>query len=748
MKKLDHPARKLLAAVALAVALVAGSMGGPAADLAVAATAKQTSANLNLRTSTSTSSRVVTTLKKGTKVSVSSTRGSWSKVSVGKKSGWVASRYLVKPAPAKKKPAPTKKAAAKAPAKKPVAKVTTANLNLRSGASSKYKVIKVLKKGTRVSVSSTKGTWSKGTASGKTGWLSSKYLKNAPTAVAKKPAPAKKPVAKAPARKPVAKVATTNVNLRSGASTKYKVVTLVRKGAKVSVTSTQGSWSRVTTGGKTGWLSSKYLKNPPKPVAKPKPQPVVKPKPAPAKPTPAKPATPVNFATTVNLNLRSSAPSGSVLATIPTGDTVTKTGSTAQGGSWLQVKYGTTSGWVSKAYINTAAKPSSTRVPGSFAVSGAGWGHGVGMSQYGAQGQATAGRSSAAILNHYYAPATMSYTTSRAASDIRVQIQSASTSSITPANGSLRLLDGSKVLATTTGKVTLSVKSGKVNAKVGSTTYKPAGKLTVVWQNTRFWRSGSKATTVAVPKANDGYGTVNYRHGKLEVGVLSGRLNLVNVVRLNDEYLYGLAEMPSSWQPAALQAQAVAGRTYAMRNMSSLKKSCDCNVYDEVASQKFTAWNKEDEGSNAYYGKRWKAAVNATTRRNSSGTPVSGAVLLYSGSLIDAVYSSSTGGRTRSSATVWGSNHAYLQSRDDHWSLLASSGNPNRSWTNTASQAQVAKAFGTSKVSVVRVAKNSDLTIKSATATTSTGVVRTISGSKFRSGIATKSSWVTGVAGR
>ncbi|WP_372698499.1 SpoIID/LytB domain-containing protein [Arthrobacter sp. JSM 101049] len=672
-------ARRLLAAMALATTLVAGLVVGPAAIPATAATTKQTTANLNMRTGASTSYRVVTTLKKGTKVSVSSTKGSWSRVAAGKKTGWVSSKYLAKPAPAKKK-APAKKPAAKAPAKKPaakkpVAKMTTATLNLRSGASSKYRVVKVLKKGTKVSVSSTKGTWSKVAATGKTGWVSSKYLKNVP-----------KPVAK-PKPKPVAKPK-------------------------------------------------------PKPVAKPKPKPVAKPKPAPAKPS----AT--NFATTVNLNLRKSAPSGAVLATIPAGDTVTKTGSTARSGSWTQVKYGTTTGWVATSYLKTAAKPSSTRVPSSFAVSGAGWGHGVGMSQYGAQGQAKAGRSAKQILNHYYAPATMAYTSSRAASDIRVQILAASTSSIDAANGSLRLLDGTKALATTTGKVALAVKSGKVSAKVGSKTYTPRGKLTVVWQNTRFWRSGSQPTTVAVPKANDGSGTVNYRHGKLEVGVLNGRLNLVNVVRLNDEYLYGLAEMPSSWQPAALQAQAVAGRTYAMRNMSTLKKGCDCNVYDEVASQKFTAWNKENEGSNAYYGKRWKAAVDATNRRSANRTPTSGAVLLYSGSLIDAVYSSSTGGKTRSSATVWGSNHAYLQSRDDHWSLLPSSGNPNRSWTSTASQAHMARAFGTGKVTRVKVSRNSDLTIKSATATTATGAVRTISGSTFRSAVATRSAWITGVAGR
>lgn len=628
---------------------------------------------------------------------------------------------------------------------------TTANLHMRAAATTSSRILTTLKKGTRVSVGSKKGSWSRVSAGTKVGWVSSKYLSKAPAAkkpAAKKPA-AKKPAVKAPAQKPIAKVTLANLNLRSGATSTSKVLKVVKKGTRIQVSATKGTWSKTTAGGKAGWVSSKYLKNVPKPVAKPKPKPTAKPKPVPAKPTPvpAKPAAAVNHAATANLNLRKSAPSGAVLATIPAGDTVTKTGSTAQGGSWGQVKYGKLTGWVSTAYLKQAAVPSTTRVPSSFVISGAGWGHGVGLSQYGAQAQAKEGRSAASILNHYYAPATMSYTSTHAASDIRVQILAASTSSLDAANGSLRIMDGSKVLATTSEKVSLAVKAGKVTARIGSKTHTPAGKLTVQWQNTRFW-SGSQATVVAVPKANDGSGTVNYRHGKIEVDVLGGKLNLVNIVRLNDEYLYGLAEMPSSWAPAALQSQAVAGRTYAMRNMSSRNASCDCNISDEVASQKFTAWNKENEGTNAYYGKRWKAAVDATNRRNAAGKPISGAVLRHSGSLIDAVYSSSTGGRTRSSATVWGSGHAYLQSRDDHWSLLASSGNPNRSWTNTATQAQLAQAFGTSKVTAVKIARNSDLTIKSATASTSTGSVRTITGSKFRSSIATKSAWLTGVAAR
>lgn len=56
------------------------------------------------------------------------------------------------------------------------------------------------------------------------------------------------------------KQVTANLNMRTGASTSYKIITVLKKGTKVSVIATSGSWSKVVYGKKTGWVSSPYLK--------------------------------------------------------------------------------------------------------------------------------------------------------------------------------------------------------------------------------------------------------------------------------------------------------------------------------------------------------------------------------------------------------------------------------------------------------------------------------------------------------
>ena len=99
-----------------------------------------------------------------------------------------------------------------------------------------------------------------------------------------------------------------------------------------------------------------------------------------------------------------------------------------------------------------------------------------------------------------------------------------------------------------------------------------------------------------------------------------GALRLVNHVGV-EEYLRGMAEVPRTWPAAAIQAQAVAARTYALRAMQSGAELCDdarCQVYvgrtAESASQ--------------------DAAVAATAKR----------VLTYGGALAAAVYSADAGG--------------------------------------------------------------------------------------------------------
>ncbi|MEK5521892.1 MULTISPECIES: SH3 domain-containing protein [Heyndrickxia] len=131
--------------------------------------------------------------------------------------------------------------------------VTASTLNVRTGASTKYKVVTTIKKNQSVKVTQTKGSWDKVTVGSKIGWASNTYL------TTKKPATTAKKSAATKTTSKTMYVTASVLNVRSGASTKYKVVTTVKKNQSVKVTQTKGSWSKVTIGSKTGWVSNKYL---------------------------------------------------------------------------------------------------------------------------------------------------------------------------------------------------------------------------------------------------------------------------------------------------------------------------------------------------------------------------------------------------------------------------------------------------------------------------------------------------------
>jgi SpoIID/LytB domain protein len=397
----------------------------------------------------------------------------------------------------------------------------------------------------------------------------------------------------------------------------------------------------------------------------------------------------------------------------------------------------------------------------------------VGMSQYGARAMAAEGKSATSILQYYYNPAKVANSTTAASGDIRVQLLKAGTGSLTVAGGRMRVTDPTaKKTYTAVAGSTLTLgrsgtqlsyvlktpagfdvvardknKDGVRDVNPAPEANKTTGKLRITWEGTRAWPSKNGAT-ISVPKANaESAAPGQYRHGALEVGLLGDQVNLVNSLRLNDEYLYGLAEVPSSWPNAVLQAQAIAGRTYAMRKINSLKASCDCNVTDEVQDQKFTGWKKENEQPG--YGTKWKTAVNATVSRNSAGVPTSGKVVMYAGRLAETLYSSSTGGATRNSEDVWGGAALpYLRSRTDPWSLKASANNPYRSWTQSTSQREMAKVFGLPDVVSITFTRAKDLTISTATAKSASGTSKTLKGNTFRgsaSGIGAHSAWISGI---
>lgn len=143
--------------------------------------------------------------------------------------------------------------ASKKASAKTVYKYTTSNLNMRSGIGTKHRVVKVLKKGTKVTIKSSSKGWNKVTVGGKTGWVSAKYLTSkSPKLVAK---------TKPKAKKINYKYTTAKLSMRTGSSTKYKVVKTLPRGTKVVVKSARPGWGKVSALGKTGWVSSKYLSN-------------------------------------------------------------------------------------------------------------------------------------------------------------------------------------------------------------------------------------------------------------------------------------------------------------------------------------------------------------------------------------------------------------------------------------------------------------------------------------------------------
>ncbi|USK62196.1 N-acetylmuramoyl-L-alanine amidase [Peribacillus asahii] len=140
---------------------------------------------LNLRTSSSTNSKVITSLVKNTKVTVLSVKGSWSQVRTpSNQVGWVANTYLTESKSASKPvdSSPQLPATSK-PSTSNIGIVNTSGLNVRTLPSTNGKVIASLSKNTTVSTLAVNGNWTQiKMSNNQTGWVASRYLITSPTA--------------------------------------------------------------------------------------------------------------------------------------------------------------------------------------------------------------------------------------------------------------------------------------------------------------------------------------------------------------------------------------------------------------------------------------------------------------------------------------------------------------------------------------------------------------------------------------
>ncbi|MBU6347774.1 MAG: SpoIID/LytB domain-containing protein [Actinomycetales bacterium] len=392
--------------------------------------------------------------------------------------------------------------------------------------------------------------------------------------------------------------------------------------------------------------------------------------------------------------------------------------------SWAQANQSTSSkiklAGSPSASPNVSSSANAVPVPAAFSFHGSGFGHGIGLSQYGAQGMASDGAKSDEIIEHYF-PGT-AVTPMPMPSSIVVGILQDRTPDARRfialrsegvggnAKGLSIYLDAKKLTIAPQTAVTFAVLNNQVVAYGKDGLFKDSQGNPISGQSAKiYWAKqvvGSKVSTVVnvTSSTNSSVAVSNlgnfckfnncqqrYKYGSIKISPYKGgTLNITNTLRLTDEYLYGLGEMPSSWLPAALQAQAIAGRSYAFKKVQAnpqwpFRSQCACQIYATTVDQNFVGFAKE----HATAGGNWVAAVKATGDQ----------VATYQGQVISTFYSSSTGGFTQPLVEAWGtSGYPWLTKVDDHWSTA--SPNPNAKWTKTITQASLVAKLQSAGINV------------------------------------------------
>ncbi len=297
--------------------------------------------------------------------------------------------------------------------------------------------------------------------------------------------------------------------------------------------------------------------------------------------------------------------------------------------------------------LGSLAAPSAAEatVP-TFTFQGTGWGHGIGLSQWGAKGFAEAGRDGEWIARYYFPGTTIgnvAQTTRQvnldAAANYRVGT-SGYNAGFTRSQWRLRPgYDGASLRVNgvnyADGIYTFQVSGSQIQLRnsAGSVLRSFTGAVDVSTVG-----GGTPALTQVVDASGPfGHTFVRYR-GTMRITASSGRLKLLNQIGMED-YLRGVVprESPSSWHLEALKAQAIVARSYAHRSPGELYSTTWSQVY-----------NGHSAGSN-----RGATTPHEASRTNQAVDQTRDRVVMYSGAVVQTFFHSSSGGHTANIEDVW-----------------------------------------------------------------------------------------------
>ncbi|MFL6098431.1 MAG: SpoIID/LytB domain-containing protein [Actinomycetales bacterium] len=367
----------------------------------------------------------------------------------------------------------------------------------------------------------------------------------------------------------------------------------------------------------------------------------------------------------------------------------------------------------------------------SISVVGHGYGHGRGMSQWGAYGAATAGLTYSQILAFYYPGTTLTLTTDPMMR-VLVSADNDNSTKVLPVSGlSVCSSSGHRTLLSTSSSISvwrLVRVSGQIRIQwyssgayhTGATAY---GSFATFTRSTSCSALGGATMTLVLPS-----GAVEGIRAGVRAQIYSTGLRTVGVMGMTS-YLASVvpSEMPSGWATEALKAQSVAARSYATRyRQVSGGPTKPWDICDTTACQVFHGTSAETDATTS--------AVSATADR----------ILTYQGAVALTEFSASNGGWTTSGGVP------YLVAKADPYDGRVASYGPSwpnpHTWTDTVSISSLENRYP-SIGTFVRL----DVTARDAHGDfggrTETVVVQgneghvTLSGSEFASAAGLKSIW-------
>ena len=316
-----------------------------------------------------------------------------------------------------------------------------------------------------------------------------------------------------------------------------------------------------------------------------------------------------------------------------------------------------------------AADSAVTPKDGKVTVTGAGWGHGKGMSQWGAYGAATKGLDYTEIIDFYYPGTTLAGIPGGNLVRVWISADTDNALHFRPASGLTVTDSAGTVYKLPTGKKYTKWRISRSGANRVLAYRNTSGayvKVATKLAPAKIWfvaNTGTGKVKLAVPGGSDR----TYR-GRLAARFTSTGLRTVNYLSI-ETYLRSVvpSEMPASWSAEALKAQAVAARTYAAKLRSTVSDSAIYDLCDTSACQVY-------KGTSTEYASTDKA-ISATA----------GKVVEHKGKLALTMFSSSNGGWSASG----GADYPYLKAQKDPYDGVKR----DQSWSVTLSSAKIQSAY-------------------------------------------------------